>query len=116
MDDITVERVLLAVEQIPPGRVAAYGDIAALLGIGARQVGRIMHDWGSDVAWWRVTNRDGDLPTGLLPRALPHWDAEAIGLKPNGRGCRIAAYRADLIALADDYEHALRTTRDKHRT
>jgi len=42
MDDY-VERVLNAVEAIPPGRVCAYSDIAELLGEGGpRQVGRVM--------------------------------------------------------------------------
>ena len=34
------------------------------------------------------------------------WAAEGILLKPNGRGCRIAEYRADLAALSSDYERA----------
>jgi hypothetical protein len=34
------------------------------------------------------------------------WAAEGILLKPNGRGCRIAEYRADLRRLLRDYERA----------
>ncbi len=30
VDDVVVERVLRAVEQVPPGRVVSYGDVAAL--------------------------------------------------------------------------------------
>ena len=41
-----VERVLLAVAQVPPGRVASYGDIGALAGVGPRQVGAIMREAG----------------------------------------------------------------------
>jgi methylated-DNA-protein-cysteine methyltransferase-like protein len=100
MDDITVERVLRVVEAIPPGRVAAYGEVGAIVGVGPRLVGRIMRTWGSSVPWWRVTNSYGDHP--LLARALPHWQEEDIVLKPNGRGCRMAQYGADLEQLRAD--------------
>lgn len=106
MDDLTIERVLVAVEQIPEGRVAPYGDIAELVGIGPRQVGRVMRDWGGDVTWWRVTNRDGDLPGELLTRALPHWEREGIAVKANGCGCSMKRHRADLRELATSY-HAV---------
>ncbi|MGL4176117.1 MAG: MGMT family protein, partial [Dermatophilaceae bacterium] len=46
MDDVVVERVLRAVEQVPRGRVVAYGDIAALVGVGPRLVGRVMSTYG----------------------------------------------------------------------
>ena len=104
--DVLVERVLRAVEQVPPGRVVSYGDLAGLVGIGPRQVGSLMRHWGSNVAWWRVTNHAGDFPADLLARARPHWEREGIEVKPNGLGCRIAAYRVDLEQLARDYARA----------
>lgn len=104
MDDVTVERVLRVVEAIPPGRVAAYGEVGAIVGVGPRLVGRIMRTWGSGVPWWRVTNAAGDHP--LLTRALPHWESEGITVKPNGRGCRMADFGADLEALAAATERA----------
>lgn len=108
MDDVLVERVLRAVELVPPGRVVSYGDLAALVGIGPRQVGSIMRHWGSGVPWWRVTGHAGDFGgSDLLPRARPHWDEEGIVVKPNGLGCRIADHRADLGALAVAYEAAV---------
>lgn len=107
MDDLLVERVLRAVEQVPAGRVVSYGDIAALVGTGPRQVGAVLSRWGGNVAWWRVTNRAGELPTDLLTRARPHWDQEGIEVRPDGRGCRFATYRADLGRLAEDYARAV---------
>ncbi len=104
MDDTTVERVLRAVEQVPRGRVVSYGDLAELVGIGPRQVGAILRAWGAEVTWWRVTSHAGDLPVQLLDRARPHWADEGILVKPNGRGCRIVDYRADLPGLAAAYE------------
>ncbi|MGL4178851.1 MAG: MGMT family protein, partial [Dermatophilaceae bacterium] len=106
VDDVVVERVLRAVEQVPRGRVVAYGDIAALVGVGPRLVGRVMSTYGSNVTWWRVTQAGGDLPAELLDEARERWAAEGILLKPSGRGCRIGEYRADLGRLADAYERA----------
>ena len=105
MDDLTVERVLRVVEAIPPGRVAAYGEVGAIVGVGPRLVGRIMGTWGSSTPWWRVTNASGDHP--LLARALPHWQEEGILVKPNGLGCRMKDFGADLEQLRADAEPAL---------
>lgn len=106
VDDVVVERVLRAVEQVPRGRVVSYGDLGALVGVGPRFVGRVMSTYGSNVTWWRVTNASGDLPVPLMDEVRERWAAEGILLKPNGRGCRIAEYRADLAALAAAYERA----------
>lgn len=102
-----MERVLRAVELVPRGRVVSYGDLAALVGIGPRQVGTIMATYGSNVTWWRVTNASGDLPPALMDEVRERWAAEGILLKPNGRGCRIAGYRADLTVLAAGYQRAV---------
>lgn len=72
------ERVYLAVQQIPYGRVASYGDIAALVGEprAARGVGQALHalPQGSTVPWWRVINARGVVTTpsygGALQRSL----------------------------------------------
>lgn len=107
MDDVVVERVLRAVELVPRGRVVSYGDLAALVGIGPRQVGTIMATYGSNVTWWRVTNASGDLPVQLMDEVRERWAAEGILLKPNGRGCRIVDHRADLTVLAVGYQRAV---------
>ncbi len=55
-----VEAVLTAVESIPPGRVATYGDIAAYVGQGGpRQIGAVMREYGGGVPWWRVIRASG---------------------------------------------------------
>ena len=78
MDDVLVERVLRAVELVPRGRVVSYGDLAALVGTGPRQVGSIMRVYGSNVTWWRVTNASGDLPSHLRQAAFIEWAVEGI--------------------------------------
>ena len=55
-----IEAVLRVVEQIPPGSVASYGDVAEAVGTGGpRQVGRVMALHGGAVPWWRVVRADG---------------------------------------------------------
>ncbi len=108
-----VERVLIAAEQIPPGRVASYGDLAGLVGTGPRQVGAILSRFGHAVPWWRVTNAQGDLPPRLSSAYLEHWAAEGIVPKPHGSGCRIADYRVDLSELHELYVRAAAQLDDK---
>ncbi|NLJ52883.1 MAG: cysteine methyltransferase [Intrasporangiaceae bacterium] len=104
MDEVVVERVLRAVEQVPRGRLVAYGDIARTVGIGARQVGWIMRHWGSNVPWWRVVNASGQLPEHLVDEAHTLWAQE--GIVPSGRGVSLSDYRADLAQLTIDWERA----------
>lgn len=98
--ELVIERVLRCVELVPEGRVAAYGVIAVICGIGPRQVGSILRHYGSDVPWWRITNHQGDYPSDVLERALPHWRDEGITVKPNGLGCRYLDYAVDSDELA----------------
>ena len=100
-----VERVLRAVECIPPGSVATYGDIAALVGAGPRRVGRIMSVAGAAVPWWRVVDARGTL--GPWRRALEHWADEGIALNGRGDGCALAAHRVDPGALRAAYDGAV---------
>lgn len=54
-----VDEVREAVAAIPPGRVRSYGDVAAAIGAGPRQVGRAMTLLDDAVPWWRVVHADG---------------------------------------------------------
>ncbi|MFD5329051.1 MGMT family protein [Streptomyces sp. NPDC127092] len=82
------ERVLQVAEEIPPGRVMTYGDVAEWLGEGGpRQVGRVMALYGGSVPWWRVVRADGALLPGHEHRALGHYRAEGTPLRdPRGEG------------------------------
>lgn len=106
-DDVLVEKILRAVELVPPGTVATYGDIARVVGIGPRHVGNVLARWGAGVCWWRVTNRDGELPAALLEEARRRWTAEGVTLSETGRGCRITEHRADVQNLADRWGPAV---------
>ncbi|MEO6941944.1 MAG: MGMT family protein [Terrimesophilobacter sp.] len=92
-------RVLSVVESIPPGRVMAYGDIAAAIGSRApRAVGQVMAYYGSTVPWWRVIRASGRPPVCHEMQALPHYESEGTPLVPNASGgyrinLRIARFR-----------------------
>lgn len=57
--------VYATVCQIPPGRVATYGQVARIAGLGrmARQVGYALHALPEDteVPWHRVVNARGEI-------------------------------------------------------
>ena len=65
------ERVYAVVRRIPRGKVATYGQVARLAGLGgdARQVGYALHALpaGSRVPWHRVINARGAI--SLHPRS-----------------------------------------------
>jgi alkylated DNA nucleotide flippase Atl1 len=80
-----VERVFDVVDAIPPGRVMAYGDIAALLGDGGpRQVGTAMAKYGGAVTWWRVVRSDGGFLPGHEREALARYREEGTPLRADG--------------------------------
>lgn len=97
------ERVLAVAEQIPPGRVMTYGDVAEWLaqeldpeappvpggggrGVGGpRQVGRVMALYGDAGPWWRVVRADGALLPGHEREALAHYRAEGTPLREAAR-------------------------------
>jgi alkylated DNA nucleotide flippase Atl1 len=82
MDEAYVEAVLSAVEQIPPGQVASYGDLAEYVGLGGpRLVGRVMATQGAGVPWWRVVRADGRPAHGLEAPALERLRAEGAVLR-----------------------------------
>src|SRR5262245_13253361 len=95
-------RVLNAVRRIPPGRVATYGDVAALAGKprAARAVGNIMRDCRRpDVPCHRVVAAGGRLGgyggRETLKRALLVAEGAPMkGRRINLVGCRVARRRS----------------------
>ena len=64
MEEFTKE-VIAAIQSIPSGKVATYGQIAAIAGNprGARQVSRILHSMSDryNLPWHRVINKAGKI-------------------------------------------------------
>lgn len=102
--ELRAERILRAVEAIPPGTVVAYSDIARIVGCGARQVGSVLRTHGGAVPWWRVVAANGR--STVASKALDLWRSEGISVLPGMDGCAISVHRADLVELADAYRTA----------
>lgn len=88
----TYERIYTLVRQIPPGKVATYGQIAAFLGLPTpRMVGYALAvvPAGSDVPWQRVINAQGkislraDSGSNFLQRQL--LEEEGVQFDANSR-------------------------------
>lgn len=101
------ERIYAVVRRIPKGRVATYGQVADLAGLGghARQVGYALHALprGTVVPWHRVINSAGKLSLPpdaggmeqrlrLLAEGVPVTEAGRVPLTrlrwPTARGSR----------------------------
>ncbi|HXG04477.1 MAG TPA: MGMT family protein [Candidatus Binatia bacterium] len=85
------------VRRIPPGRVATYGQIAALVGRpgAARAVGRAMRECPADVPWHRVVNARGGISarpraSGMVTQRLR---LEAEGVRFERGLVRLGRYR-----------------------
>jgi len=79
-------RIYAVVSRIPRGRVATYGQVAALAGLPrqARLVGYAMHSLpaGSDVPWHRVVNAAGKI--SIRSDGLGHDELQAQLLRREG--------------------------------
>jgi alkylated DNA nucleotide flippase Atl1 len=95
MDDYA-ELVLSMVEQIPPGQVATYGDIAEMVGRGGpRQVGHVMARFGGSVPWWRVVRADGRPARSLEKSGLRLLRADKTPIKGDRVDMARARFRID---------------------
>ena len=84
-----VAEVLARVRAIPPGKVAAYGDVTP----GApRHAGRVLSDSHEpDVPWHRVVRADGSLAKGWRQNELLRGEGVAfIGDRVDMARCRVA--------------------------
>jgi methylated-DNA-protein-cysteine methyltransferase related protein len=102
---VTYQRIYAVVRRIPKGRVATYGQVAALAGLAghARQVGYALHalPQGSTVPWHRVVNASG----GISLRAVSGGELiqqqllAREGVQLNARG-RVALTRTRWVPRA----------------
>ena len=88
LNDRLVYEILSAVEEIPAGRVASYGQIARLIGRekNARLVGKVLSDashYGS-YPCHRVVNHAGR-PAPGWPEQRALLEAEGVAFRPDGR-------------------------------
>jgi methylated-DNA-protein-cysteine methyltransferase-like protein len=90
---VSYQRIYQVVGRIPPGRVATYGQVAALAGLDgqARQVGYALHALPdrSTVPWHRVVNARGEISLRSVPGAelvqQQRLSREGVPVDANGR-------------------------------
>jgi len=79
------QRIWQVVASIPPGKVASYGQVAQLAGLGrgARLVGRTLHNLprGTRLPWHRVINAAGRIS---LPAESQGHDLQKQRLEEEG--------------------------------
>ncbi len=86
-------RIYAVVEEIPEGKVATYGQVAALAGLPghARQVGYALHATPAelDIPWHRVINAKGEISARSDPGPEPlqrrMLESEGVEFNPAGR-------------------------------
>lgn len=90
--DARTERILATVDDIPPGSVATYGQVAAEAGLDgrARLVGRVLalHSGARGLPWWRVMSAAGRPSPGLgegASRQRELLERESVEFGPSGR-------------------------------
>jgi methylated-DNA-protein-cysteine methyltransferase-like protein len=94
----TYQRIYAVVRRIPRGRVATYGQVAALAGLPghARQVGYALHalPQGTGLPWHRVINARGEVSRRRRPgeELSQRMLLEQEGVRFDGRG-RVALTR-----------------------
>ena len=94
MDEQLHERVREVVAAVPAGKVATYGDIAAIAGAPSpRLIGRILSEDGADLPWHRVLRANGTPAPHLVRRQLELLRAE--GVLADGQRINLRTYRWD---------------------
>ncbi|SFQ17382.1 Alkylated DNA nucleotide flippase Atl1, participates in nucleotide excision repair, Ada-like DNA-binding domain [Amycolatopsis arida] len=92
MNEELHERVRELVAAVPPGKVATYGDIAALAGASTpRLVGRVLSEDGLDLPWHRILRANGTPAPHLARRQLELLRAE--GVLADGKKVNLRTYR-----------------------
>jgi methylated-DNA-protein-cysteine methyltransferase-like protein len=88
--EVLLRQIYEVVRAVPAGRVATYGDVAAIVGGGcdARSIGYALNlipkSESEPIPWQRIINAQGGISTsGLLQRKL--LEAERIHFSADGR-------------------------------
>ncbi len=89
-DSQLFSRIYQVVRKVPRGKVASYGQIALIVGVGcdARMVGYAMAGTpeGSDVPWQRIVNREGKISLPGKGGEIQRMRLEAEGITFDARG------------------------------
>lgn len=79
-----VQRAREVIASIPAGEVMTYAEIGRLVGLGPRQVGRVVSQLGDHDPWWRIIYADGSPATCHDAQAQSLLRSEGVAFR-NGR-------------------------------
>jgi methylated-DNA-protein-cysteine methyltransferase-like protein len=100
MKSLFSERVLQIIQQIPPGKVMSYGQVAAYAGVprAARQVGWILNkSQDATLPWWRVLNNSGRI---TIKGSAFSPETQAALLRAEG-----ISFNSDLTCNINDFRY-----------
>ncbi|MGO3885766.1 MAG: MGMT family protein [Mycetocola sp.] len=90
MNEDFVDAVHSVVDDIPTGRVLAYGQVAARFGSrSSRGVGRVMAHYGDGLPWWRVVRADGRVPAERADEAAARYTEEGTPFRRTEHGLTV---------------------------
>lgn len=102
---IAKQRILAAIRAIPPGSVAAYGEVARRAGLPgrARLTARVLGDNDDpDLPWHRVLRAGGRI---AFPEGSRGWREQSARLR--AEGVRVDAGRVRIAPAPDDVDALL---------
>ena len=103
MDEQIHELIRETVRRIPSGRVATYGDIAALAKAPSpRLVGRVLAEDGHDLPWQRVLRADGTPAPHIAREQLELLRGE--GVLADGEKVNLRKYRWEAALIPPSSE------------
>lgn len=97
------DRVIEVVDSIPAGRVMTYGAVAGVVGTGARAVGRVLHDGGHDIPWWRVVDAKGQPYGATAEQVREHFLEESTPLLSDRLGTVVDLAKASWTPEEDGH-------------
>lgn len=106
--------IVRVIQQIPRGRVATYGQVAAAAGYPRyhRQVAQVLHRIGHSLPWHRVLGAGGQIKTRLDGGLEQRLRLEMEGVRFRGSRVNMAEHQAKLLGP----NQTKRTKRSRPRT
>ncbi len=98
--------IVRVIQQIPRGRVATYGQVAAAAGYPRyhRQVAQVLGRIGHSLPWQRVLGAGGRIKTTLDGGLEQRLRLEMEGVRFRGSRVNMAEHQAALIGMSEGVE------------
>ena len=99
--------IVRVIQQIPRGRVATYGQVAAAAGYPRyhRQVAQVLNKIGHSLPWHRVLGAGGQIKTRLDGGLEQRLRLEMEGVRFRGSRVHMADHQATLLGASQGVRH-----------